>query len=156
MSRVRTTDSVVPEAAFPGNTALLHNREPRHEEVREQLDRILLSPAFRNSKRYSSLLKHVVERTLEGRCDPLKERTIGVEVFGRAPDYDTNVDHVVRSAAGEVRKRLAQYYQEPACADELRIDVHAGSYVPHFRFPATKPAREALTDLQIVAANVMT
>jgi hypothetical protein len=54
--------------------------------VREQLDRILASPVLRNSKRYPSFLKYIVERTLEGQGDSLKERTIAVEVFGRPPD----------------------------------------------------------------------
>ena len=82
-------------------------------EVREQLDRILACSVFRNSKRNCNLLRHVVERTLEGRHEDLKERAIGIDVFGRTIDYDTNADHVVRSVAGEVRRRLAQYYMEP-------------------------------------------
>src|ERR1700722_19412838 len=82
------------------------------QAVREHLERILLSPVFRNSRRYSGLLRYVVEATLNGDSDHLKERTIGVEVFGRVPDYDTTTDHSVRSGAGEVRKRLAQYYME--------------------------------------------
>src|SRR5499427_9004631 len=126
----------------------LHRLDPcngnRHDEpdtgaVREQVDRILASPVFRNSRRNSSLLKHVVERALEGRPEDLKERTIGVDVFGRAADYDTNSDHVVRSVAGEVRRRLAQYYMEPGRETELRIDLQAGSYVPQFRLPAERP-----------------
>jgi len=52
-----------------------------------------------------------VEQTLAGNEDNLKERTLGVEVFHRTPDYDTNLDPVVRLCAGEVRKRIAQYYQ---------------------------------------------
>jgi hypothetical protein len=108
--------------------------------VCEQLDRILASPVFRNSKRYSSLLKHVVERVLDGRPEDLKERNIGVDVFGRAADYDTNADHVVRSVAGEVRRRLAQYYMEPGHDTELRIELLSGSYVPQFRPAAEPPA----------------
>lgn len=108
--------------------------------IRDQLDRILASTVFRNSKRYSGLLKHVVERALDGRPEDLKERTIGVDVFGRAADYDTNTDHVVRSVAGEVRRRLAQYYMEDGRDSEVRIDLLAGSYVPQFRFAVEKPA----------------
>jgi hypothetical protein len=104
------------------------------EAVRLELERILASPAFRNSKRYSNLLRHVVERALEGRGEDLKERNIGVDVFGRAADYDTNADHVVRSVAREVRRGLAQYYME-ALEDEVRIELLPGSYVPQFRRP---------------------
>ena len=53
------------------------------------------------------LLRYVVEQTLSGNEENLKERTLGVEVFRRSPDYDTNLDPVVRLSAGEVRKRLA-------------------------------------------------
>jgi hypothetical protein len=111
--------------------------ETDRDAVCDQLERILASLVFRNSKRYSSLLKHVVERVLDGRPEDLKERNIGVDVFGRAADYDTNSDHVVRSVAGEVRRRLAQYYMEPGREGELRIELLTGSYVPQFRTPAS-------------------
>jgi hypothetical protein len=104
------------------------------DTIRGQLDRILSSPLFRNSRRNSSLLRHVVERALVGRTEELKERNIGMDVFARAADYDTNTDHIVRSVAGEVRRRLAQYYMEPGREGEPRIDLVAGSYVPQFRF----------------------
>jgi hypothetical protein len=81
------------------------------------------------------LLRWVVERALEGRAGQLKERTLGVEVFGRHPDYDTNTDPVVRITAGEIRKRIAQYYHEPGRETELRIDLPCGSYVPEFHRP---------------------
>jgi hypothetical protein len=103
------------------------------------VDRILASSVFRNSRRNSSLLRHVVERTLDGRPEELKERSIGVDVFGKAADYDTNTDHVVRSVAGEIRRRLAQYYMEPGRETEIRIDLQVGSYVPQFRFPVERP-----------------
>lgn len=102
------------------------------EEVRKELRQILASPAFQNSKRYSAVLKYIVEQTLEGFGERLKERTIGIEVFERAPDYDTATDHVVRSAVAEIRKRLAQYHQE-GVPGQLRIEVLPGSYVPQFR-----------------------
>lgn len=102
------------------------------EAVREQLQRLLASSFFSNSKRYPALLSHVVVETLEDRAGDLKERTLGVEVFHRPIDYDTNLDPVVRITAGEVRKRLAQYYCEPAHESELRIELPPGSYVPEF------------------------
>jgi len=116
---------------------------PETSQVLEQLERILNSPAFRNSKRQSSFLRYIVEETLNGHADQLKERTIGVNVFGRECDYDTNADPIVRVSAGELRKRLAQYYFEVAGAGEIRIELPAGSYVPEFRSPLTPaPARK--------------
>ena len=100
----------------------------RRELVQEQLERILASPVFRNSKRYAAVLRYIVGQTLDGNGDHLKERTIGVDVFGRQPDYDTASNHVVRSAVAEVRKRLAQYYQEDARRGELRFELLPGSY----------------------------
>jgi hypothetical protein len=76
--------------------------------VRAQLERILASTPFRNSKRYPALLRYVVEQELKGEAANLKERTIGMEVFGRDSSYDPGADPVVRVSAGEVRKRLAQ------------------------------------------------
>jgi hypothetical protein len=109
------------------------NTDEARELVRQCLDRILGSPVFRNSRRYSSVLKFVVETTLDGAPEELKERTIGVAVFGRQADYDTTADHVVRSAVAEIRKRLAQYYQEEGGEDDVRIELLPGSYVPQFR-----------------------
>jgi hypothetical protein len=106
----------------------------RCDAIREQLGRILASSVFRNSKHYSSLLEYAVQRALQGKAEDLKERTIGVVVFGRVANYDTNADHVVRSAAGEVRKRLAQYYMAAGNDVPIRIDIPVGSYIPHFRF----------------------
>ncbi len=112
------------------------------DEVHAQLQRLLASRVFRNSQRYPALLRYVVEQTLAGSADQLKERTVGIAVFHRAPDYDSNADPVVRVTAGEVRRRLAQYYQEHP--DELRIDLPPGSYVPHFHSPAHSPESPAL------------
>jgi hypothetical protein len=101
-------------------------------EVLDQLERIVQSKHFRNSKRYPSFLRFVVEQTLAGKTEALKERTLGVDVFARPSHYDTNDDPIVRVTAGEIRKRIAQYYQEPGHEEELRIDLPLGSYVPHF------------------------
>jgi hypothetical protein len=101
-------------------------------DLLEQLERIVRSKHFRNSKRYPTFLRFVVEQTLAGKTEALKERTLGVDVFARPSHYDTNDDPIVRVTAGEIRKRIAQYYQEPGHDEELRIDLPLGSYVPHF------------------------
>jgi hypothetical protein len=105
--------------------------ERDHEIVREELERILSSPQFRNSKRYPDFLRYVVDQALHGAIDQIKERTIGIEVFGRAPDYDTSTDTIVRYTAGEVRKRLSLYYSE-APDTPLQITLAARSYHPEF------------------------
>jgi hypothetical protein len=134
-------------------TLNLPHPEPKHFEesearaIREQLERLLLHQTFRNSKRLPALLRYVVEHTLEGNVEPLKERTLGIEVFGRALDYDTNLDHIVRSTAGEIRKRIAQYYHEPSHESEIRIDLPSGSYVPEFHWPTPRLLAENQQDV---------
>ena len=112
------------------------------ERVRAELEAIISSYHFRGSKRYPALLKYVVETALEGRFAGLKERTLGVEVFGRHPDYDTNADPVVRISAGEVRKRIAQYYHESGIHASVQIELPLGSYAPEFRLRATESSIE--------------
>ena len=74
--------------------------------VRAALNQILQSQGFRSSRRSQDFLRYVVERTLEGQSEALKERTIGIDVFGRSSSYDPSDDATVRVKAGEVRKRL--------------------------------------------------
>lgn len=100
--------------------------------VLKQLDTLLATPLFNSSKRYPSFLKLVVARTLAGQTDQLKERILGVEIFGRPADYDTNTDPIVRVTAAEIRKRIEQYYQDPKHDDEIRLFLPVGSYAPQF------------------------
>lgn len=117
----------------------LHEASPvlppeRAQEVCAALERILSSHHFRGSRRCQNLLRHITEQTLAGCTQSLKERTLGTEVFGREPDYDTSQDPVVRSTASEIRKKLAQYYQEPGHPSECHIELPSGSYVAEFHF----------------------
>jgi hypothetical protein len=133
--------------------------QPSRDEVRNQLARILASPLFKNSRHYPALLRYIVEETLENRNVHLKERSLGVDVFGRDPNYDTNLDPVVRTSACEVRKRIAQYYHEAGHESEIRIDLPHGSYVPDFRFPENSagaiPAEPAPVDAQPAAWRII-
>ena len=140
--RVRTPGNHVKDAErgpVPPDPLNNQGAEPAVDAslVRAQLERILASTPFRNSKRYPALLRYVVEQELNGAAAGLKERTIGMDVFGRDPSYDPGADPVVRISAGEVRKRLAQYYQEVADESQLRIELPLGSYHPEFVFPAS-------------------
>jgi hypothetical protein len=73
-----------------------------------------------------------VEQAIAGTVDHIKERTIGVLVFGRDPSYDANADPIVRVTAGQIRRRLNQYYSEAEHDGELRIELPTGSYIPRF------------------------
>ena len=108
--------------------------EPTEKMIRAQLELMVQDEIFRTSKRSVAFLRYVVEQTIQGSADLLKERTIGVEVFGRKPSYDTNLDHVVRTAATELRKRLAIYYGDERHRSELHVGLIPGSYIPKFAF----------------------
>jgi hypothetical protein len=110
--------------------------------IREELDRVLASPEFRTSKRSQDFLKYVVEHALSGQADLLKERTIGIEVFGRSTDYDPGEDATVRVKAGEVRKRLGLYYAEQGAHDPVRIELPLGTYIPEFRPGEAAPVHQ--------------
>lgn len=118
--------------------------QPSGEAVRDELDRLLASPYFNQSRRFPNFLRFVVEHALAGEADHIKERTLGIEIFGRDADYDTATDPIVRVTAAEIRKRVAQYYQDPAHSQELRITLPSGSYVPHFHWPSADPPSGAL------------
>ena len=117
------------------------------EMIRAQLDLLIRDEVFRSSKRSVAFLKYVVEMTLNGSADQIKERTIGVEVFSRDPSYDTNLDHIVRTAATELRKRLATYYVDEKHRSELRMGLIPGSYIPRFALPGQ--ARHAALETEI-------
>jgi TolB-like protein len=103
------------------------------QDVRLQLVRILKSPGFSRNERLSGFLRFVVEGHLDGQGHTLKESVIGVEVFGRSPDFDPRLDPVVRTEAVRLRARLSEYYQKEGKADALVIELPKGGYVPRFR-----------------------
>src|SRR5215469_13502010 len=122
------------------NKTLVHQEaiSPQFPQQRDailgELQSVIESPYFCNSKRYPALLRYIVENALAGNSDRLKERTLGIEVFDRPPTYDTNADTIVRYTAGEVRKRLLLYYSDGGRISSIRISLPVGSYVPEFSF----------------------
>lgn len=112
----------------------------RVELVRSHLKEIVASRAFAGSKRAQDFLQLILEHALAGRYDCLRERMIGAEMFGRPIDYDTANDAVVRVKATEVRKKLAQYYQESERKPAVRIELPIGSYVPKFQWESLEAA----------------
>ena len=136
------------------STEMLELSSADKEAVQLQIERLLSSSHFRNSRRYTDLLRYVVHQTIEGHAYTLKERTLGIEVFGREPSFDTSGDSIVRVAAAEVRKRIALYYQEEGHERELRIDLPSGSYVARFRRPAKAPT--AIVSVPEIAPSAQT
>lgn len=110
-----------------------------NEQVRAQLGRVLASRGFANAGRLSRLLRHVVERTLAGEADQLKEYSVGMEVFDRDEKYDPRVDSIVRVEAGRLRSRIDEYYNGDGAGDPVRITLPRGAYVAVFERPVAAP-----------------
>ncbi|HWO31786.1 MAG TPA: hypothetical protein VNO32_23570 [Candidatus Acidoferrum sp.] len=117
--------------------------------VEQQLELLLASPLFHSSKRYPRFLRFVVARALAGQTDQLKERILGVEIFDRPADYDTNTDPIVRVTAAEIRKRIEHYYQDHKHKHEIRMILPAGSYAPQFYWPGHPSGPPAVTSLAL-------
>lgn len=126
----------------------------KQEIILRHVDRIVESPVFRQSKRSCRFLRFVVSATLDEKLDALRERSLGVELFGRRPDYFTSEDAVVRVAAAEVRKRLAQFYDSYGVQDGLRLDLPVGGYLPEFRWIETEQPPPAALPPQMVSPRM--
>lgn len=116
--------------------------------VKAELEMIVAGPSFAHSNRCKRFLKYVVFQTLSGHGGELKERTIGVNVFDRANDYDTGEDSVVRVTSNEVRKRIGQFYRESHIDHPIQIELPRGTYVPEFRICATRRSNDILEVLE--------
>jgi hypothetical protein len=102
------------------------------DEVLRWLERIFVSQLFFRSYRLSQFLRFVVERSLSGRRDQIKEYTIGTEVYGRNSDFDPSVDSIVRVEARRLRKKLTTYYEGEGASDEIVISFRPGTYIPSY------------------------
>ena len=132
--------------------------QPSAEQVTAQLDRILASDGFANADRMSGFLRYVVERTLAGEADQIKEYVIGVEVFGRDAAFDPRLDSIVRVEARRLRTKVDEYYAGPGAADPVLIQLRRGSYVPAFDARSAAPPADAsdvppVTSVQAMARS---
>ena len=107
---------------------------PTQATILKELDRILASRPFRGSTRGKQFLTYVVQNALDGRSEMLKERVIGTELFGKKADYATGEEPVVRGQAGEVRRRLHEYYVSQPTNACVLIELPTGSYTPTFQW----------------------
>src|SRR5262245_31517530 len=117
----------------------------RDQAVRRELDTILSSHGFVQSKRLADFLRFVVERHLDGKDDELKETLLAIEVFGRKPDYDPKQDSIVRTEAGRLRSKLIEYYAGEGRNDSVIIELPKGRYTPVFRITDVAAADDKRT-----------
>ena len=105
----------------------------------ELAERIAASSHLRRSTRLRDLLLFICRRHLKEGCTLLREHEIGIEVFGRAPKYDTNVDNIVRANVSELRKRIDAYFENEGKHEVLLLELPRGSYLPIFSFRPAVP-----------------
>ena len=111
------------------------------KQKRAALNRVVSSKLFHKSPQLQRLLTYVVDETLAGRSDHLKEYSIGTEVFARPASYDPRLDSLVRVEAKRLRMLLDEYYSSEGESDPVRIEVPKGAYVPSFTASVTKEAK---------------
>jgi hypothetical protein len=104
------------------------------------LERIVNSPRFQRAARLREFLLYVGRRCIQEHCDQISEQEIGTEVFGRPPNYDTNIDNIVRVNATEVRKRVEAYFEAEGAQEPVILEIPRGSYKPMFRNRAAEPS----------------
>jgi hypothetical protein len=97
------------------------------------IERLLRADRFRKSPSLRQLLDYLVRKCAEGSADNIKESTIAMDVFGRPTSFDSRLDNSVRVQAHRLRKTLEGYYEAEGAADEFRITIPKGSYIPSFQ-----------------------
>src|SRR5579862_629495 len=113
--------------------------------VRAHVQEIVEGEAFRGSGRCGRFLTYIVNQSIAGHFESLKERVIGLELFERSPAYDTGEDAIVRVTASDVRKRLLQHYGKYGAASEFRISLPLGSYIPEIAYEGKSKAIQSVT-----------
>jgi hypothetical protein len=114
--------------------SLNYRSESDQEAIREQLDRILNSGPFQQSRRPQRLMEYIVNETLAGRGERLKGYNVALAVFDRPKTFDPAIDPVVRIEAARLRKKLREYYETEGQTDPIRIELRKGSYAPQIEF----------------------
>ncbi|HEU0016994.1 MAG TPA: tetratricopeptide repeat protein [Methyloceanibacter sp.] len=105
--------------------------------IREQLNRIVRSGPFVQSRRRQRFLEYIVHETLAGRGERLKGYSIALEVFDRPETFDPVADPIVRIEAGRLREKLRSYYETDGIGDPIHIELPRGSYLPRIAFRNT-------------------
>lgn len=101
-------------------------------EVEAELRKILSSQRFLKAEGLRNFLRFVVERTLAGRSDELKESVIAMEAFNRRASFDPRLDAFVRVQAGRLRTALSEYFETEGADDPVGIEMPKGGYVAVF------------------------
>jgi hypothetical protein len=123
-------------------------REPSVSEVRTELQEVLSSPEFRQSRGLAKLLRYICSKALLDETEPITEYTIAMDVFGKPQGFKESKDAHVRVEVHRLRKRLAEYYQHDGASHHLRIVIPTGQYLPQFQ------CYDAERDVQLISPEV--
>jgi TolB-like protein/Flp pilus assembly protein TadD len=124
-------------------------------EVRSALERVLATNGFVRSPQMQRFLRFIVEETLAGHQDRLKEYVVATEVFGRSPDYDPRLDSLVRVEAHRLRSLLDAYYSADGRGNSVVIELARGSYVPSFRYKVEATPAEVTVSPPLRRARII-
>src|SRR3712207_2806388 len=109
--------------AIPAQDEAIHP-----DEILTQLETVLADRRFASSERNARFLRYVVERTLEGKTDQIKETVLATEVYGRPLSYDPKSDSIVRVEATRLRQKLRSFYENEGHGSTIRIQLPSGTY----------------------------
>ena len=109
------------------------NVEKSIDERKLLMERVAASRFLNRSARLRDLLLYLTTRVLENETCEIHEQEVGHKVFGRAANYDTSTDNIVRVHASMLRKRLDQYFSEEGAHETTIIEIPKGNYAPVFR-----------------------
>ena len=143
-------ESLDPLDSRAAEFAKFANSEEDLAALQKHVNEIIRGPAFKGSHRSGQFLKYIIDQSIAGHFDLLKERLVGVELFGRSPSYDTGEDAIVRVTASDVRRRLLQHYGANGRTSEFRLSLPLGSYIPEItRYAADEDANTREPQLQL-------
>lgn len=109
---------------------------PPDAKTDEAIRRVSGSDLFRQSPRLRDLLVFLAASESAG--ESLKESLIGVQFFGRPPNYDPKLDPTVRTEVRRLRMKLNEYYATEGASDTVRVSIPKGRYRLELT-PATVP-----------------
>ena len=131
------TRSQIPDMLSPSSTdtriaeiAKIAETKGGLASLQQHLKEVIEGDVFKGSHRSGQFLQYIVDQAVAGHFESLKERVIGMELFGRSASYDTGDDAIVRVTASDVRKRLLQHYGRYGATSGFRISLPSGSYIP--------------------------
>lgn len=112
-------------------------------EAKAELERLLSDARFHGTERTRSLLSYLAERRFDGDGDSVKAYTLALDILGRASDFDSTLDPIVRIEMSRLRASLAQYYEAFGSDCNVSISIPKGRYVAVFdRMDGAGPAIE--------------